>query len=234
MANENKPPDNGHDFAEWEEFSNYLRLENRHCLDEKQKNFVERIIKSASERVEEIPKDSTFWRARLGMDYSLKNNKISGGPLAANKMNAPVPGYCLEGRANPKGISYLYLSYEEGTAIAEIKPYIGAAITLCPYKLKEPVRVVNVSSDKDEKEKELWFAINMYYSMPIEPGDPFSDYAATQYLAALFKNKGFQGIAYGSAQKQGGRNLVLFYSNLVQPGSTKLMRCRDIIYSVFP
>ena len=49
--------------------------------------------------------------------------------FAPNRMK-PLVNKAIEGRINPKGIPYLYLSTKKETAMSEVRPWIGAAIAL--------------------------------------------------------------------------------------------------------
>jgi RES domain-containing protein len=40
----------------------------------------------------------------------------------------PIPKWQGEGRANPRGIPVLYLATHRETALAEVRPWIGAVI----------------------------------------------------------------------------------------------------------
>ena len=42
----------------------------------------------------------------------------------------PLERIALEGRTNPKGIPYLYLSSKKETAMSEVRPWIGGYISL--------------------------------------------------------------------------------------------------------
>ena len=45
-------------------------------------------------------------------------------------MLAPPAELATAGRANPRGISYLYCATDEPTCIAEIRPWKGAKVTV--------------------------------------------------------------------------------------------------------
>ena len=72
-----------------------------------------------------VGRSQILYRARIGNyvgeDYS--------------KILAPPKGKALSGRCNPEGISYLYLSTCENTAIAEIKPNKGDFVTIAEIQL---------------------------------------------------------------------------------------------------
>ena len=60
-----------------------------------------------------------------------------------------------------------------------------------------------------EKETKVWEDIDKAFSKPVSPNDEVADYVPTQIIAELFKNNGYDGIAYKSAFGAGS-NIVLF------------------------
>lgn len=56
----------------------------------------------------------------------------------------------------------------------------------------------------------VWGDINRAFSLPLDPGVEEKRYIPTQFIAELFKNRGYQGIAYKSSVREDGYNIVLF------------------------
>lgn len=206
-------------FSKWERFCNYIRTENRFVLNKEWKCFIEDIIRSAEKREKKIPKGAKFWRARIGEWPKTKGKEIINELLSAEEMQAPSPEKASDGRVNPKGMPCLYLTQDPETAIAEVRPYINATITLGLFELKRNIKVVDIftntfslpeyrerrkngESSANLEEGLLWWGINLYYSVPVMPDDKYCSYIPTQYLSELLKSKGYDGILYGSAQKQ--------------------------------
>ncbi len=217
-------------FENLEKLFNYLINNNRFILNPELDNFVITIADSAKNRRQIINKKTQFWRARIGHGPKLENNVIKGDLLTSAEMNAPPREKSLDGRANPKGISHLYLAEDQDTAIAETRPYIGASLTLALFELKRDIAIVDIFTDTfsleeyikkkknnaitiAEEEGLLWWGLNMYFSVPNIPDDNCS-YIPTQYVAELLKAKGYDGIKYGSAQKRDKYNLVSFDPSL--------------------
>lgn len=80
----------------------------------------------------------------------------------------------------------------------------------------------------------LWWAINLYYSVPVKPEDKYFSYLPCQYLSELFKNKGYDGIIYGSAQRGGEFNLVLFNHRLASLIRREQGKVYDVDYIIDP
>lgn len=218
---------NGNSFSKWEQFCNYVRTTNRFALNKEWGRFIEHIVRSACKRGKNIPKGTKFWRARISEGPKMKGKKIINEPLSIKEMLAPSPEKASDGRVNPKGIPCLYLAEDYETAIAEVRPYINATLTLGLFELNRDIKVVDVftntfslleyrkiqASGKSIAKLEdglLWWGINLYYSVPVMPDDKYCSYVPTQYLSELLKSKGYDGILYGSAQKQDKFNLALF------------------------
>jgi RES domain-containing protein len=141
-------------------------------------------------------------------------------PLKHERMK-PLVDRAQEGRANPKGIPYLYLATHQGIAVAEVRPWVGSHVTIARFELIREVRLINtVSSDQrymtysrepesEERERAVWLDIDRAFSQPVTSADDTADYAATQVLAEFFHDNGIDGIAYGSSLGE-GHNVVLF------------------------
>ena len=127
-----------------------------------------------------------------------------------------------EGRANPKGIPYLYTATHRETAIAEVRPWIGAYVSTSEFQVVRPLTIVNCTSQASgsplfyfkepgpsEREAANWKSIDEAFSRPVTPSDHLADYVPTQILAEAFRHHGLDGLAYRSALGP-GHNIVLF------------------------
>lgn len=179
----------------------------------------------------------------------MKNNVIVQDLLSEEEMDSPPKECSLDGRANPRGMSYLYLAQDEQTAVAEVRPYINAAITLALFEICKDITVLNVfdsafsieeysklkkegSVPSDIEEDLLWWGVNFYFSVPIKPNDIY--YIPTQYLSELFKSEGYDGVLFGSSQLQSKYNLVLFDKTLASQKRRELKRVFEIDYITDP
>ena len=139
----------------------------------------------------------------------------------------PLRDQATEGRANPKGIPYLYAATHKETAIAEVRPWIGAYVTVAVLKVQESLRILNCTSrdteiplvyfeepSSAEREGANWKAIDEAFSRPITANDRLANYAPTQILAEEFRKYGFHGLAYHSSRGP-GHNIAIFDPNAV-------------------
>jgi hypothetical protein len=155
-------------------------------------------------------------------------------------MGAPPKEIASSGRLNPEGIPFLYGAQEEKTAVSEVRPWMGAAVTVARLRLLQDLRIVDVCRDStSEKPYEsdaehgadfTWRGvISYFFSIPYQPSETVS-YAPTQYLAEAFRTHGFGGIRYDSAMVPGGRNLVLFDPGHAKVTSTYLVVVAEVNY----
>lgn len=190
-----------------------------------QESFLESVMASSGSRSEELPASTPFWRARLGCEYlpyQQDGEYICDEPCPyeQSKMK-PRFGQATEGRANPKGISYLYGASHRDTAVAEVRPWVGGYVSVGVFQLNRNLRLVNTTSDDtrrrlyssepspEERERVVWNDIDRAFARPVQPSDDVALYATTQILAEVFRANGYDGVAYRSSLGI-GHNLVLF------------------------
>jgi hypothetical protein len=126
-----------------------------------------------------------------------------------------------ENRANPKGIPVLYTASKRDTAIAEIRPWKGALVSVAQLRVNRDLRIVNCTlntgplkfyldePDEVERERANWGHMDRAYSRPVMRHEDLAEYVPTQILAELFRSDGLDGIAYRSSLGS-GHNLALF------------------------
>ena len=135
----------------------------------------------------------------------------------------PVPELTAEGRANPKGIPVLYLSTHKETAMSEVRPWPGSLLSCALFRIVRPLKIVDFSPfsgraptaifcgpDPSEREEAVWTDIDRAFSEPTVHGDVSTAYVPTQLLAELFKDQGYDGIAYKSVFGGDCYNFALF------------------------
>ena len=110
-------------------FAETVTTELRYVRSNLASNFLEDVLASCEGRTLSIRKGRIYWRARLGCEV----HDVSHGygdidvitpeerPYKASEMKS-IPKWHIEGRANPRGIPYLYLATTRDTALAEIRP----------------------------------------------------------------------------------------------------------------
>lgn len=204
-----------HQKSIWEEFSDDLKKRNRffpvnsYITDNFRKlfRFNEQLIYEGT----------IFYRARL--------NKQT-----INDMGAPPPSYASPGRANPKGISYLYCSPDATTCIAEIRPYKSAEVTIVKLLAVKPLKLVRLNTKRPVysafqflpsllegvETLQLYNTLATDLSFPVRPELSDIEYLPTQYLSEFIKNEGYDGFIYASSQTTLDNYVIFDERNVVK------------------
>lgn len=235
------------EFKSWRSFTTFAQKifqENRFIHDKETRDFLHAVLKTCDARIRVIEKGTLLWRAQLGCDthkYTEANRLIAEEilPYPPDRMK-PLIGQASEGRANPKGIPYLYLSNDKNTALAEIRPWVGTLISISKFKVKQKIRIVDCSvshnfnipfhlgePEPSRREEVVWAFIDKAFSRPIQSSDNTADYVPTQIIAELFKTQGFDGIKYQSNLGT-GQNIILFDIDLTEILSCSLYKTTKI------
>ena len=177
---------------------------------------------------ETIKTDAEFFRSRK------TNNNIKFPPA---KMGPPPIELSQNGRANPKGIPYLYLATDLQTAVAELRPTPNDYITIGKFKVKSELEILDLSNPKIADPpilgNDLEYAVRVLdflrmlgveLSKPINNEEKDLLYIPTQYLCEFIKNRGFDGVKYRSYCGS-GMNIALFET-------TKVKCTRSCLYKI--
>lgn len=211
--------------SDYRKFAEHVLRSARYVHDPATEEFLTTLLAQGRERTRATAEGSIFWRAQLGNDWEplYDGDKYIDDmlcPLPPERMK-PLPDRAHEGRANPKGIPYLYVASRKETAIAEVRPWLGFTVSLAQLKTLRPLSLVDCSStdkprrfwDKgipeEEWDKAVWWAVDQAFSKPVTASDDTADYVPTQVIAEAFKASGFDGLVYRSSFG-GGDNVVLF------------------------
>lgn len=207
--------------TEWSKFIEDITHRNRYFPDES----IFYILEKLKIFHVMLPKHTLLYRARL-LNFENKkqvvvnattdasSSKIKG--LKADEMGAPPKELATSGRANPFGISYLYLANNPEIACSEVQPIWGDWISVSTFKTFEDLGIIDLTNIYEDNklnryEQLLFETLREAFSTPVRNKD--KDYLATQYIAAYLESKNYQGIKYPSAQNSSskeGYNVVLF------------------------
>ena len=182
-------------------------------IDEEIKN----IITGFSEK--EISSSDIFFRARL-------NPYTSDAPLRPNEMGAPP--CASRGRVQYEGVSVLYAADSKDTAISEIKPHLGATVSVGKFSCDTGLRLrlldlsspaINPSAksfaEYDADARNYLFSLifsERGFSRAVHPEDP-DRYLETIYIAKIIRDLGYDGVIYKSLQNKCGKNYAYFKSD---------------------
>ena len=169
-----------------------------------------------NQMVQTISAEAVFLRVRKGV-----------WPLIADKAGPPPHTKASAGRMNPAGIPYLYLAFDQATALAEARAVVGEDVMVSRWQPSRELRVLNLTHQpqcmsifegRDPTQDHVIFLWHFMADIckPLAKDDiPEIEYVPTQlvceYLAQVFSPDGkpLDGLIYPSALTT-GKNLVLF------------------------
>lgn len=225
-----------YELAAFDRWSHHLRFIDRFHLNTEDEQLVNNIVAySIRNRLNTVETGDKFYRARMNEDNSRTTTP-------REEMGVPMAEKAKPGRLNPIGIPYLYLSRDVDTCIAEIRPWMGAHVTVGEFVATRPLRVVNLDFRqvkpperqvrKGSTAEYLAFLIffGKVMAQPQEPNNE-SAYIPTQYLAEKFKRQKVDGLEYFSTLDPRGSNFVLFDPTSAVCQSTTLYRINSVSYT---
>ncbi len=221
--------------AAWNDFVESIKYKNRYFSNTEFEKYIEILF----DYKEKINQDSIFYRARIIKPNDIKlikvetdiiNDSTKSGINGFDKdnMKAPPKELAISGRANPAGVSYLYLASNPQTACAETRLNIFDLISVSRFSAAQDLTIINLKSNDISKlegtEKIIRYnflsKIQNAFSMPNNERNDI-EYSPSQYISAYLQNRGIDGIKYGSMNdtKSESYNIVLF--------NPELTRCID-------
>jgi hypothetical protein len=211
-------------------FKQSVKADLRYVRHKNTDDLLDQVLASRGDRERTIPRGWLCWRARIGceteeverVDDDTRVVYDEDRPYGQQGMK-PIPNWQREGRANPRGIPYLYLGTSRDTALAEVRPWIGSIVSVAQFEIIRELRVIDCSkhhqkdallsvlTDKSLTRADgMWMAIDQAFATPVSREDEGGEYISTQIIAELFKREGFDGIAYKSLLSDDGFNVALF------------------------
>lgn len=223
----------------WFEFCKSIKTENRFFSNYFFNGEDMAELLSKSSRVVKKDVSKSLFRARNGVG-KCKYGNIKPYPIS--EMGAPSSEKAGNGRANPKGIAYLYIASSVDTAIAEMRPVKNAQISVSKVSLEEDISVVDFSGQistsspfEVENLRQEWEHIHLmqqigeYFSVPIDPALSDIEYVPTQFISEYIKSLGYDGFIFQSSLGS-GLNYVLFDQKKTKISRPNLYTVTDIQY----
>lgn len=221
-------------YVSYSEFKQEVLFRQRYIRSENGLRFLAQIGESVKDRIQTIASGETFWRAQNGYDWRTNPGEGSRerAPLQIERMK-PWLDRALEGRVNSKGISCLYLATSQYVAMSEIRPWIGTTLSLARFRTVRSLKLVDCSRfhagalnagefDSANTDEKFWRDIDRAFAQPVSRSDNTADYTPTQVIAEYLRLEGFEGIIYGSAFCEHGRNIALFDINAAEQTDASL------------
>ncbi len=184
-----------------------------------------------------IKKENVFFRGRL-------HEKANSDAFTNKEMFCPPKEDSSAGRANPKGIPYLYLSDNAETILYEIRASYLDDVTIASFMIKPEIEEEVIISDFTEdptlyhpnevnkkiKSRLLKKIISRDLSKPMRRYDSDLDYIPTQFICEFIKIfTNVHGIKFRSSLHNVGNNLVIFNQNLMNCVDTKKVRVSKVV-----
>ncbi|MBK5458049.1 RES family NAD+ phosphorylase [Peribacillus sp. TH27] len=213
----------------WEDFvveiKNVNRFHTNHINTKVLEMFCEVAIKS-------YKAGEVLYRARISDEDG----------YAFDNMGAPPSGKASDGRANPLGISCLYLASDNETTLHEIRASVYDYVTIGKFELLEDIDVVDfialdkispfsgINTELHAINKEHLRKISNEIAKPLRRSDSSLDYLPTQYITDFVKSKGHKGIRYKSTRNEKGYNLAVFNDELFECKEVNVFDVKSIKY----
>ncbi len=231
-------------WRDFEDFEKQVKYETRYVHSTEVKEFLLNIKESLPARERSLAAGSVLFRSQIGYKEFEDEGQLLISGLPKDRMK-PVPLKGFEGRANPKGISYLYLSNDENTSMAELRPHIGEYISSAQFKVNGNLKLIdcysvpkhynyvncifNPPASQEDIGYAIWSMINNAFTKPVKNNESSSDYVPTQILAELFKSEGFDGVCFKSSMGA-GHNFVLFDLGMADLMNCTVMETKSVKY----
>lgn len=228
-------------------FSHAVRFQTRFIHDKRVTSFLRAVSATIERRVQALSSGKALWRAQVGHD--LKRCDLDGveydepAPYQIDRMK-PLRYSAHEGRINPRGIPCVYAASDKGTCVAEVRPWLGALVSVAQLVAKRTLRLVDCSGAAEGqhdlylkepppeiREQVVWRAIGKAYSTPIDPDPGIAEYAPTQLLAEHFKRLGYDGVVYRSALGKGW-NIAVFDLDVLDVVDVRLYPVKAVHYEI--
>lgn len=116
----------------------------------------------------------------------------------------PPVQYTRDMRANYRYIPYLYAANNPYISFVEVRPRLGAKVSVATIVVKENLRLLdftnlNKPTKMSDAKVNLFSDLSSLFSKPVTEEDDISDYIPTQFIAEYAKNLKYDGIAFRSS-----------------------------------
>ena len=232
----------------WSSFAIYIKNDRRFVFEDDIVAGIADPIKWLPEYLEGtsiiLKEGEKLYRARVGPNPQPYGSRST---WPKEEMGPPPREITPAGRANSKGIPVLYAASTEATAIAEVRAWKGAFVSVATLDINQDLRIADLSelpyltespfayeesselSSKLEEQRLLRrFAGEL--SRPIAPNEAEIEYLPTQYLTEIVQSSNFEGLLYPSAMGE-GKNIVIFDYDRVRIVELRLIEIENVVFS---
>lgn len=234
-------------------FSDSVRQHDRFFHDQKVMDFLDTLLQTSSGRHTTLPDGRYLWRAQLGNAWYARtdvheNLEVTYDeeiPYDIERMK-PLPYAAHEGRANPRGIPCLYVATDAETAMSEVRPWLGANVSIGQFRLKKQVKLIDFSvghaaggrffleePTPEIREATIWTQVDKAFSEPVSNDMGSAEYVPTQIISEFFRKQGFDGVVYKSNLGP-GHNLALFNLQVAEMVNCAIRSTKEINFEFGP
>lgn len=183
------------------EFIKEIQFRNRNPSDIKALKLMNDIWTNPERK---LKKGTPLYRCRLIHDMTTVNTEENFYGYGKKGSFVPPPNATRDMRANYRYIPYLYCANNPYTALVEVRPRLGANVSIATIEVKEEITLLDFTLNKIPKNmndaKLNFFAdLSMLFSKPVASDDDILDYIPTQFIAEYAKKLGYDGIAFRSS-----------------------------------
>ncbi len=235
-------------WKDYQQFELHVKHQARYVHSDEVSSFLNSLKETLKLRERSLEMGIGLFRSQIGHHEFVSEDGIHIIGHNPERMK-PTPEYATEGRANPKGIPYLYLSNDQNTSMMELRPHLGQTISCGEFEVSRNLTVIDCYSvERKFGNLELifqppteqlgivqaiWSQINDAFAKPVSNSDTASDYVPTQILSELFKSQGYDGICCKSGLGQ-GHNFILFDMESCAQVHTTVMEVESIVSTFKP
>ena len=235
-------------------FAESVKHDRRFIYENDVNAFLDAVFETSASRTATLAANAILWRAQLGCNFDTRDKGTEQEteveiPYFEDRMK-PQPLMVKDGRANPRGIAYLYLATTATTAGSELRPWLGAYLSMSQFRTKRELRLVDCTRDEkrwsfrfdkdlnlvpwspEEYESVVWGDIGEAMSTPYNPDDSGLHYIPTQIISERLCHESVDGIVYRSLLGQDGFNIVLFDINDADPINFTLYEAEVVTYKI--
>jgi RES domain len=237
---------------DWINFDRDVRTGSRYIHSKHVTWFLKTLVATSASRLKILPKGHRLWRAQRGCSQKNVTRRMDLFDLLVvetevalpPKRMRPLKKSAQEGRVNPKGIPCLYLATDKNTAMAEVRPWLDAKVSLAQFKTVSELRLVDFAVNHDSPlppgllskrcppdvaNNGVWSFVDRAFSKPVGENLLTADYAPTQIIAEVFRHEGFDGIQYKSRLGT-GFNVALFDLHAAELVNSSLFSAKSVQY----
>ena len=183
------------------EFIDEIQYRNRNPQDVK----VLDLLKDLSTNPERIiPVGTRLYRCRIIHDASKAGKEYGFFGYGKSDSFVPPASATRDLRANYRYIPYLYCANHPYTALVEVRPRLGANVSVATITTKEELTLLdftlkNIPKRMTDAKLNLFADLSMLYSKPVTSDDDILDYIPTQFVAEYAKHLKYDGIVFRSS-----------------------------------